>query len=182
MTLQQRIQQSATELGNLLRQAEKKHRRFLKRRDAEFFRKHYCPKRLFSEELPKPRDIWFPEGSPIGFSIVVPSDTDTRAITSAFVKAASQHNTQHALIADNGKPFKTIGIRRAKATHKLHSELTRQVYKALEQIDSKLNAVLEIHGTEAVFQNPASKIVFNIEISRVGNKFCNQVHYVIKAD
>lgn len=35
MTLQQRIQESAAELGRLLRQAEKQHRRFLKRRDAK---------------------------------------------------------------------------------------------------------------------------------------------------
>ncbi len=252
MTLEKRIQRSAAELGNLLRQAEKKHRRFLKRRDAKFLRNNYLPGLILRGDLPKPGDLWFSDGVPIGFSIFNPSDTDTHAIISAFNnKAASQHEIHHlfssdngkpynpltklheerlklraeaiadqlgvpeksselyahlcvlhsdlslthavakaasvhgnpvAIPLDNGKPFKSIGLRRAKATHKLSHELTRQVYKALEQIDSKLNAVLEIHGPEAIFQNPTSKIVFNVEISRIGNKFCNQVHYVIKAD
>ncbi len=102
-------------------------------------------------------------------------------LAKAFAKATSVHGTQSYVPLDNGKPFKPIGLRRAKATHRLSTELTQQVHKAVEQIDSKLNAVLEIHGTEAVFQNPASKIVFNIEISRINGKLCNQVHYVIKA-
>lgn len=199
MNLQKRIQQSASELGKLLRQAEKQHRRFLNLRDRKIMRKHYCPKRLFCEELPKPGDIYPTDGLPIGFSIVVPTNAGrdgliadlattrrqaarVRRIAQDIARAVRDQGNPIAIPMDNGKPFKPIGLRRAEATHKLSTELTQQVHKAVDQIDSKLNAVLEIHGTEAVFNNPASKIVFNVEISRIGNKFCNQVHYVIKAD
>ena len=56
MTLEKRIQQSAAELGNLLRQAEKKHRRFLKRRDAKM-------------QSISPQTPWTPDGHPLVFIV-----------------------------------------------------------------------------------------------------------------
>lgn len=82
---------------------------------------------------------------------------------------------------DNGKAF-AIDNKTAVLAHARYGALARQINSVVEQIDSKLNAVLEIHGTEAIFQDPASKIVFYVEISRIGDKLGNQVKYVIKAD
>jgi hypothetical protein len=79
MTLQQRIQDSAAELGKLLRQAEKQHRRFLKRRDARM----------------RVSTPWTPDGHPLVF-IVRESGIDV-AINSRDLATRSAKHWQRSL-------------------------------------------------------------------------------------
>lgn len=93
ITPQQRIAQSAAELGKLLRQAEKQHRRFLSRRDAK--RQSIAP--------------WTPEGHPLVFVVQSPHsidvELDARKVAQAVHKAARVHGTEVHVPWDNGKPF-----------------------------------------------------------------------------
>ena len=70
----------------------------------------------------------------------------------------------------------------AKRAHQISSDLGRQMDRVTEQILSKLHAILEIQGIEHFLKNPASKIVFNVEISRVNDQLYNVVQHVIEVD
>jgi len=191
MTLQQRIQQSAAELGKLLRQAEKQHRRFLKRRDARMHALYPCtPEGHHLQVIPDHVPIHiFHRGeyshtasnkyhlpqSPIEVKV------DSRVCALAVQRALEAHGIEHEIPFDNGKAF-AIDNKTAALAHARYGAIARQINSIVEQIDSKLNAVLEIYGTKAFLDNPASKVVFNVEIRRIGDKFSSQVQYVIKAD
>ncbi len=224
MNLQKRIQQSAAELSKLLSQAERKHQRFLKLRDREIMHKHYCPKRLFCEELLKPGDIYSTDGLPIGFSIVVPTNAGrdglvadlatrrrqearVRSVAQDIARAVRDQSNPVAIPLDNGKSFNPldkgdilaravatvdgllpaislfgISSKQSKTSSKLRNTITRIICDVVEDIHCKLYAFLEINGTKAFIEDPACKIVFNVEISRDGYKLCDKVHYMVKAD
>jgi hypothetical protein len=93
MNLQKRIQQSAAELGKLLRQAEKKHQRILKRRDAKM-------------KSISPKAPWVPDGHLLVIPDHVPINIHFRGEYSHTVS-----KDDALFLLDNGKPFKPIGLR-----------------------------------------------------------------------
>jgi len=77
---------------------------------------------------------------------------------------------------------KEISLPYANNAHALSRAISLQIDDVAEQITSKLHAFFEVHGSEAVLQNPTGKIVFNIELSRVDNKLGNKVYHVVETD
>lgn len=91
MTLQQRIQESAAELGKLLRQAEKQHRRFLKRRDARM----------------RVSTPWTPDGHPLvfivresGIDVAINSRDLATRVSKALAKLAPQTQSSPVSTSD----------------------------------------------------------------------------------
>lgn len=80
------------------------------------------------------------------------------------------------------KHFTEIDKADAIEAHRLASAINKQMDDVMQQIHSKLHAILEIYGVEAVLKDTAGKIVFNVEISRVQDKLCNKVHHVVEID
>lgn len=158
MTLQQRIKASAQELIRLLEESEKEHQDFIKERDARL----------------GIGDPWEPDGHPLELKVIMGKLDKGKPFTrKAILK--DPHNPKA-----EQEERKEISLPYANNAHALSRAISLQIDDVAEQITSKLHAFFEVHGSEAVLQNPTGKIVFNIELSRVDNKLGNKVYHVVE--
>lgn len=155
MTLQQRIKASAQELIRLPEESDKQNQGFIKERDTRL-----------GVDVPME-----PDGHPLLVNVLF--DNSILFTRNAF------HKDPHNPKAEQ-EEGKEISLPYANNAHALSRAISLQIDDVAEQITSKLHAFFEVHGSEAVLQNPTGKIVFNIELSRVDNKLGNKVYHVVK--